>query len=147
MYSRALSKWRREFKARLNLSDEKDAALLKNLDQMCKEIRHLFKADNALKARLEMDYIEASGKTRGDNTLLFELNRIAQSTLLSEDKGKLIIKLCEGRKLDAIELAFARKAKDFAALAKKAERTKESDLKLLRRLQPEPVSMPVPQLM
>jgi hypothetical protein len=145
MFSKALSSWRKEFKARIDMSNEKDAALLRSLDQMCREIRGLFQADNALKARFEMDYIAACGDTKKGNALLYEVRRVARSSLSVRDRNKLILRLCKGKELDEVEAGFVRKALDFALLAKQAERVKASDLRMLVRLESEPANTAVVQ--
>lgn len=132
---KCLKAWREELKSQINPFSEEDSKLMKVLDGLASEIRSELKPGRALKKRFELDYIEHSGMTTKQNTLIYDLYKAATGSLCQQDKAKLISYLCRGKEMDATEVAFLEKAKSYAKLAPTSKTIKLNDLKNFLKLQ------------
>lgn len=89
----------------------------------------------AIKAKFELNYVAASGDIRKENTFVYNLYRLARSSLLAADKNRVIDLLVEreksgGTELEAAELEFIGKAKEFVSEISESGAIKAKDEKL-----------------
>jgi hypothetical protein len=89
----------------------------------------------AIKAKFELDYVAASGDIKKENTFVYNLYRMARSSLSAADKNRVIDLLVEkeksgGTALEAAELEFIGKAKEFVSEILESASIKVKDGKL-----------------
>jgi hypothetical protein len=96
---------------------------------------------NAIKAKFELDYIDASGNIKIENTFVYNVYRVARSSLKAADKRLMINTLVErerssGRELEVPEREFVGLARFFIGEVLESNVVKERDAKLLFSMYP-----------
>ena len=110
-------------------------ALYENIQSQISGIKRNPQNRKSLRARLELDYVEASGNASTDNTFVYQMYEIAKSSLSKEDKRDFIKRLAgKTSEPNSAERLFADKAIAYSENSKTADTVKNNDQKLVKKL-------------
>jgi hypothetical protein len=90
---------------------------------------------SAIKSKFELEYIDASGNIKKENTFVYAIYQMARSSISASDKVKGINLLLEkermeGKVLEDAEIAFIGKARSFISEVKASSVLRQKDAKL-----------------